>query len=402
MERLMNDQLTSMPSSRPLVEIVHFGYKSKEDRKLLRQFVDFHWSHYEKDPYYIPLLDYEYLGFSLIGMRGFFEPANLFFKHADMHFFLVKQEGRIVGRCNAFVNHNHNKHWNDKVGFFGQFESVDDPAVCKALTDAAVEWLKKQGMNAVRGPQNLPVNEATPGILTVGFNARPVIYYHYSKPYYESLLLDAGFKPVKRVLSWETEVQRPIEEKLQRLGQRIIDRYGITIENWGERPLKERKAEMLDVYNDAWSDNFGFVPFEQDEFYRIVDDMQLILDKGLFLFLYVQGELAAFFGAVPNVAEKMKPIPGLRRAELLRALKMIICKSRVRGMRLGYLGVKKKFRKLGLDGVMIWKQKQYAQEHKYEYCDLGWILEDNVLVLRLGEMMGGAPSKTYTIFEKSI
>jgi hypothetical protein len=398
----MNDQLTSMPSSKPEVEIIHFGYKSKEDRTLLRQFVDFHWSHYEKDPQYIPLLDYEYLGFSLIGMRGFFEPDNLFFKHADMHFFLAKQNGQIVGRCNAFVNNNHNKHWNDKVGFFGQFESVDNPSVCKALTDAAAEWLKKQGMNAVRGPRNLPVNEATPGILTAGFNARPVIYYHYSKPYYESLLLDAGFKPIKRVLSWETDVQRPIEEKLQRLGQKIIDRYGITIENWGNRPLKERKAEMLDVYNDAWSDNFGFVPFEQDEFYRIVDDMQLILDKGLFLFLYVKGELAAFFGAVPNVAEKMKPIPGLRRAELLRALKMIIGKSQVRGMRLGYLGVKKKFRKLGLDGVMIWKQKQYAQKHKYEYCDLGWILEDNVLILRLGEMMGGAPSKTYTIFEKPL
>jgi GNAT superfamily N-acetyltransferase len=274
--------------------------------------------------------------------------------------------------------------------------------VCRALIGAAEGWLRERGMKAIRGPQNLPVNEATPGILTSGFDTRPVMYYHYSKPYYESLLLGAGFKPIKRVVSWEADVQRPIEDKLERLGQKIIDRYGITIEHWGKRPLKERKREMLDVYNDAWNDNFGFVPFEQDEFYRIVDDMQLIMDKDLFLFLYVKGELAAFFGGVPNVTEKMNPIPGLRRAELLRALKMILGKGRVKGFRLGYLGVKKKFRRLGLDGVMIWKQKQYAQKRGYSYCDMGWILEDNVLTLRLSEMVGGKLSKKYTILEKPI
>jgi len=193
-----------------------------------------------------------------------------------------------------------------------------------------------------------------------------------------------------------------MEEKLERLGQKIIDRYEITIEHWGKRPLKERKREMLEVYNDAWNDNWGFVPFEQDEFYRIVDDMQLIMDKDLFLFLYVKGELAAFFGGVPNVTEKMRPIPGLRRAELLRALKMILGKGSVKGFRLGYLGVKKKFRRLGLDGVMIWKQKQYAQKRGYAYCDMGWILEDNVLTLRLSEMVGGELSKRYTIYEKPI
>ena len=384
------------------VQIVQFGFRSREDRPLLSQFVDFHWGHYADDPQYVPLLDYEYLGFALLGIRGFFEPANLFFKHADMRFFLAMRGGRTVGRCNAFVNQNHNRHWKDRVGFFGQFESVDDPEVCGVLVRAAGQWLKGQGMKAIRGPQNLPVNEATPGIMTEGFDTRPVMYYHYSKPYYQALLEGAGFRPVKRVVSWEADVQRPMEDKLERLGQKIIDRYGITIEHWGKRPLKERKAEMLEVYNDAWNDNFGFVPFEQDEFYRIVDDMQLIMDKDLFLFLYVKGELAAFFGGVPNVTEKMKPIPGFRRAELLRALKMILGKSSVKGFRLGYLGVKKKFRRLGLDGVMIWKQKQYTQKHGYEYCDLGWMLEDNVLVLRLGELVGGKPSKTYTLFEKTI
>jgi len=193
----MDKEKTATPQGRNPVEIVEFGFRSSEDKLLLRQFVDFHWGHYENDPQYVPLLDYEYLGFPLLGIRGFFEPVNLFFNHADMRFFLAKRDGRIAGRCNAFVNRNHNRHWNDKVGFFGQFESIEDPEVSRALLGAAERWLKGQGMNAVRGPQNLPVNEATPGILTQGFDSRPVMYYHYTKPYYETLLTADGYKPVK-------------------------------------------------------------------------------------------------------------------------------------------------------------------------------------------------------------
>lgn len=388
------------------IEIVTFGNQTREDRRLLKKFVDFHWDHYRNDPQYIPLLDYEYLGFKLLGIHGFFEPDSLFFRHAEMRFFLAYQNGKPVARCNAFVNYNHNKHWKDKVGFFGQFESIDDVEVCQKLLDTAGAWLRERGMEVMRGPQNLPVNEATPGILTEGFDSRPVIYYHYNKPYYERLLLSAGFHPVKRVRSWEALVQTPMEEKLDRLAERVIQRYGITIEPWGKRPLEVRKREMLEVYNSAWSDNFGFVPFEPEEFYQIIDDMQLIMDKDLFLFVYVKGELAAFFGAVPNIAEKLKPIPipWLRRAELLRALKMLFGKNRTQGLRLGYLGVKKQFRGLGLDGVMLWYQKKYVQQHRkqYTYSDVGWVLEDNIRVIRMVEYMNAKPSKTYTIFEKSL
>jgi hypothetical protein len=388
--------------AKPAVRTVSFGIETPEDRKLLKRFVDFHWTLYRNDAQYIPLLDYEYRGFKLIGIRGFFEPANLFFKHADMRLFLAFRNDEVVGRCNAFVNHNHNRHWNDRVGFFGQFECVDDPEVAAALVAESEKWLKSRGMTAIRGPQNLPVNEATPGVLTEGFDSRPVMYYHYNKPYYASLLEGAGFKPIKRVRSWETRVQRPMEEKLARLGQKLIDRYGLTIETWGQRPLAERKREMLEVYNDAWNDNWGFVPFEREEFERILDDMQLIMDKDLFVFVYIKGELAAFFGGVPNVTEMLKPVPGLRRFELLRALRMILGRSRVKGFRVGYLGVRKKFRNLGLDGVMLWRQKQVSQKKGYEYSDMGWVLEDNVRVIRLAEMMGAAPSKTYTVYEKPL
>ena len=385
------------------LRIIQFSNKTAEDRRLLKQFVEFHWSHYEDDSSFVPLLDYEYLGFKLLGITGFFEPTNLFFKHGEMAFFLALKGEIAVGRCNALINHNHNKHWDDKVGFFGQFECIDDQPTADALLNAAAVWLKSQGMEAMRGPQNLPINEATPGILVEGFQTRPVVYYQYSKPYYERLLKNHGLEVVKKVKSWEVPVNRPMEEKLERVGQKVMERFEVTLETWGQRPLSERKEEMLEVYNDAWNDNWGYVPFTREEFFKNVDDMQLIMEKGLFLFVYVKGELAAFFGGVPNIFERMQPARWARRCELLRALKMLLTKSKIKGFRLGYMGVKKKFRRLGLDGVMLWQQKLYSQKKKYEYCDLGWVLEDNVLVIRVAEMMQDVQlSKVYAIMQKPL
>jgi GNAT superfamily N-acetyltransferase len=384
------------------IQIVDFGNSSSEDKKSLKRFVNFHWKHYADDKHYIPLLDYEYLGFSLIGIKGFFEKDNLFFKHAEMRWFLAIDSGCIVGRCIAFMNHNHNQHWNDKTGFFGLFESIDDPEVAGALLDRAAQWLKDHGAETMRGPVNLPVNEATPGIMTGGFDSRPVMYYHYNKPYYEKLLLKYGLEPVKRVLSWEIEVKKPLAEKVQRLAQKIIKRYHIKIEKWGDKPISVRKEEMLTIYNEAWHDNWGFVPFTQEEFYRIIDDMMLIMDKKLFAFIYVKDEVAAFFGAVPNVTEKMVPLSFCKRCELLRALKMILGAKRTQGIRLGYLGVRPKYRRLGLDGVMIWKQKEYVTQRGYDYSDVGWVLEDNVMVTRMVDLLEGQLSKTYTVYEKQL
>ena len=400
---MKNDGTTSENSGTNGISILSFSNKTKEDKKYLKQFVNFHWHHYQGEPRYVPLLDYEYLGFKLIGLKGLFEPDNIFFKHADMRFFLATQNGNIVGRCNAFVNHHHNKHWSDRVGFFGHFESIDDAAVAKSLLSNAEAWLKSKGMDTIRGPQNLPVNEATPGFLIEGYDSRPVIYYHFNKPYYTDLVEELGFKAVKRVFSYEYLVSSPWEPRLLQGAQKVIERYDIKMETWGERPLEQRKKEMLEIYNEAWNDNWGFVPFRKEEFYRIIEDMQLVMDKKLFIFAYINGEPAAFFGGVPNVSERMIPIKGFRRFELLRAAKMLLTKGRIKGFRVGYLGAKKKFRRLGLDAVMILKQKAYCRKRGYQYCDLGWVLEDNKMTIRtIEKIMGANPSKTYRIFEKPI
>ena len=151
------------------IEIERFASTDPGARAGLRAFVDFHWSHYRDDPQYIPLLDYEYLGFRLLGIDGYFEPRSLFLQHAAIAFFIAYDAARQpVGRCMALVNDDHNAHWNEKTGFFGFFESIDAQEVTDALLRAAGGWLRERGMRSMRGPQNLPVNQATPGVLTEG------------------------------------------------------------------------------------------------------------------------------------------------------------------------------------------------------------------------------------------
>ena len=384
------------------IHVTVFSNKSREDRRLLKRFVNFHWEHYRDDPQYIPLFDYEYLGMKLLGIHGVFEPDNLFFRQADIAFFLAFRDDRVVGRCFAFTNSRHNERWKDRVGFFGEFECIQDRAPAHVLITAVEAWLKERGMDTLRGPQNLAVNEATPGLLTEGFDSRPIVHYHYNKPYYKDLLLGEGFKPVQKVFSFEVPVQNPMAEKMERVANRAIERYGITFESWDARPYEERQQEMLEVYNEAWYDNFGFVPFEEEEFFAIVDDMKMIMDKGLSVFAYIKGELAGFFGGIPNIAEKMRPIPGMRRCEILRLLKMFISMGSIKGFRLGYLGVKNKYRHIGFGGIMVWKQKLYSQKKGYEYCDIGWVLEGNTEAYRLAKFMGSKITRTYTIFEKPI
>jgi hypothetical protein len=385
------------------VDIVSFGNQSPTDGRHLQQFVAFHWAHYRGEPRYVPLLDYEYLGSRVLGITGFFEPRNLFFTHGHTRFFLAWRDGRIVGRCNAFVNARHNAHAGDRTGFFGNFESIDDMAVARALWEAAEAWLRGQGMDRIRGPQNFPVNEATPGFLVEGFDSRPVVYYHFNKPYYAALAQSCGYAPVMHYLSWECDVQNPpIERRMMAACEKVISRSSVKVEHWRDRPFRTRRSEMFELYNEAWHDNWGFVPFTQQEFFAIVNDMRMVMDPRLFLFLYVEGELAAFFGGVPNLFEKLATGGAPRGVELWRAARLLLRKSSIRGFRLGYLGVKPRFRKLGLDAVALWRQQQVAKALGYEYCDLGWVLESNQLVIRMSARFGAVPSKRYALFEKAL
>ena len=395
------DDLLSFNPTSKTVKTVSFS-NDKEDQALLRKFTQFGRDHYEGHPNFVPLLDAEHLGSTLLGMIGYFEKKNFFYEHGEARFFLAYKDGKIAGRLVAFVNDDHEKHWKDGVGFFGHFECIEDEDVARDLLEHASAWLRARGKTIIRGPQNFPINESTPGFMVEGFESRPIVYYHYNHPYYADFMRSLGYREREGVRSWEISFpDNQIEEKLGPLAKRIVEKNGIEFEHWGERSIKIRKQEMFEIYNDAWSDNFGFVPFTRKEFDKIVDDMVLILDKKLFVFAYVDGEAAAFFGAVPNIFESLAPRKGFD-PEAFRVARLLLQRKSHQGVRTGYLGVKRQFRKIGLDAVLIWKQNQYAIDRGYHYSDMGWVLESNPLMVRMIERFGGRPSKRYVVFEKSL
>jgi len=158
---------------------------------------------------------------------------------------------------------------------------------------------------------------------------------------------------------------------------------------------------MLDIYNDAWGNNWGFVPFREEDFFANVNDMRLIWDPRLMWFVYVGGEPAALFGVVPNILDRMKRLPV--RNELLRAARMILTKSHCNGIRLGYFGIKHKFRCLGIDALMYVHSKKFVQNlKKFAYCHVGWVLEDNELMKAGILSMDGVINRVYAVYQKDI
>ncbi len=385
------------PSS---IEIRKFDHTHSDFSHHIREFVSFHWRHYRHEPRFIPLLNIEFLGLKIVGMRGFFEPSYSLFQHGKVCFLTAYRDREVVGRTMVFTNDHHNQHWHDHVGFFGFFECIEDQEVANKLLSTAGQWLREQGMDTLRGPQNLPINEATPGILIDGFDAIPMVYYHYNHPYYQKLLVENGMQLAKRVMGFKVPVQTPIAAELKEVTARLRQRYNIRIEPFTRRNIKEFREYMFEIYNEAWDNNWGFVPFTRNELFRNIEDMMLIWDPAMFLFAFVDEQPAAFFGSVPNIFERMKPNYAFRRLDIIRAVKMLLTKHRIKTFRQGYFGIKPKYRRIGLDAILLYEAKAYTQQQGYESCDIGWVLEDNTAILKATDFMGGHLSREYGIYQK--
>jgi hypothetical protein len=352
---------------------------------------------YRDDPRYIRPLD--------LDLKERLNPKkNPFFEHADGAVFTAYQDGACVGRVTAQIDREHLARHKDDVGFFGFLDTIDDPAVAAELLLHAERWLKDRGMRTVRGPISLSINEEI-GCLVDGFDAPPVLMNPHHRRYQGGLIEKAGYAKAKDVWGWRYEVgelnprvkkaqddMRALPEvKLRRLSKKDIDRdVGMT----------------LDIFNDAWSENWGNVPATRKEANKMVADLKMFLVPEITCLLTIDDEPAAVALALPNVNELIGDLHGklfpLGLPKLLYRLKVEGAKSG----RLLILGIKKKFR----------MQRKYAALSLYLYAEmneggkragmtwgeLGWTLEDNAAVNAGIRMMGAKKYKTYRVYEKSL
>ncbi len=321
-----------------------------------------------------------------------------FFEHAQMTRLLARRQGRVVGRICAIDNRAHVEYWKEPMGFFGFFECENDPEAAQALLDAAAGWLKSRGMNFMRGPMNPSTNE-TIGTLIEGFDSPPVVMMTYNPPYYPALLEGAGLKKVKDVYAYKL-TKADIPERLVRIGAQIRERLKITVRPLDVKNLKQEIEQVRSIYNAAWSRNWGFIPMTSAEFDHIAHDLKQLLDPELAFIAEAEGRPVGFSLALPDINVALKHIKG--RLFPLGLIKVLYYARRIKNVRVITMGVVEEYRGRGIDSLFYLETFERGVKHGYEWAETSWILEDNVLMNRAMDMMGGKIYKRYRIYEKPL
>ena len=370
----------------PPIEII-----PAETGNAFRAFIDLPYRLYRNHPHFVPPLRRE--------RRDLFDKArHPFFRHAEGAFFLARRDGRPVGRIEAIVNHAHNQFHDDRVGFFGAFESEDDRAVSEALLESAARWLGERGLQVMRGPVTHSTNEET-GLLIEGFEEPPMIGMPYNPPYYATLLEASGLTKAKDVYGWEVRADQTIPEKIHRVADIVRKSTNVVVRraNFADYAGEIRRA--MGVYNASWTRNWGFVPLTEAEFVHAADQLRPVLERfpeGVLL-AEVAGRAVGFCLAVLDVNQALRRVRDGRLFpfgfwHLYRGLR------RVDQIRVMALGILPEFRHRGIDAVIYLELLSHGQRLGYRRAEIGWTLEDNRAMNR-AILMGGRHHKTYRLYE---
>ncbi|MCH7835318.1 MAG: hypothetical protein IH864_00450 [Chloroflexi bacterium] len=365
-------------------------------RRDLDAFIKLPFRLYGDDPNWVPPLLY-------LERKRFSPKTNPFLQHADAQLFLARHNGQVIGRISAQVDHEHNRFHEERTGFFGFFESVDDSEAARALFEAADSWLREQGMEAARGPLSFSINQEV-GLLIEGFDMPPMIMMAYSRPYYGRLIEGAGFHKATDLYAWRYDTET-VPPKARRAVEELRQRPEITIRSCDIRHFDEEIASLLDVFNSTWSENWGFVPVTPAEARHFAEELRQIADMNLIIIVEVEGKTAGVALAAPNINEAIHDLNGhlfpFGWAKLLWRLK-------VRGLNTGRLmimGIKKEYRSrqyLAMAYLLCDAVYRAARDGGYRWAEFSWTLEDNNAINTMIRNVGCRKYKTYRIYEKPL
>lgn len=361
-------------------------------RRDRRRFLMLPWRIYEDDPAWVPPLLTERK--TLLDRR-----KHPFHEHADVEYFLARRDGDIVGRIAAIVNHRHNEFHDERTGFFGFFESVDDPAVASALLATAEDWVARRGMDRIRGPMNFSTNEEC-GLLVDGFDRPPTVMMTHARPYYGRLIESAGYEKGKDLLAYRIDDPDP-PERLVRGVERIRRRQGLTLRPMDMRNFRDEVARVQEVYNTAWERNWGFVPMTDAEFRHMAKELKPVVNPELCLIAEnEEGEPVGFVLALPDFNMALKRING--RLLPFGLLKLLWHSRKIDALRVITLGLNPGYRRKGVDAMMYLEIFRRGTAEGFRTAECSWILEDNWDMRRALERMGARADKTYRIYDKPL
>jgi len=350
---------------------------------------------YGNDPHWVAPL--------LMDLKKVFTDENPLFDHAKMELWVATRDGRDVGRIAGIIDQAFNKPGAEPAAFFGFFETANDPAVTSALFKTVEQWAAGQGMKRVLGPMNPTTNDEC-GLLTEGFDSAPVFMMTYNPRYYLPLVEAAGYCKAKDLLAYMIDLATIPMDRLKRIAGKVRDRNpDVALRPVRKKTLEQDILKVKEVYNAAWQDNWGFVPMTDREVDFMAERLKPLLMEGLIWLAEVKGEPVGFLLALPDYNIAMQPLKGkLLTPAIFGFLPYALGWKKLPRTRVLTLGVKEKYRSRGLETAMLIEGLKTGFDSGVRESEASWILEDNVLMCRMLEAIGGRVYKKYRIYEKRL
>lgn len=361
-------------------------------KKQIGQFIDFAHDLYKDDKNYVPEL--------YMAQKEMFDRKKYpFFEYGDVKCFLAYQGEKIVGRIAAIKNQRYNDYHKSNIGFFGFFEFIESQEVASALLDAAKEWLADENYDYLMGPTNFTTNE-TAGFLVDGFDEPPKIMMTYNFPYYDRTLKSLGLEKEMDLYAYMIYSFEASDKsiKLSQMLEERLKRTGITIRNISIKDFKTEVERIKVIYNAAWENNWGFVPFTENEFKHLADGLKMLADEDFAYIAEHDGVPVGFSISLPNINEITIDF---KKGRLLpfNIIKLLLKKNKTKSVRILATGILEDYRKKGIEAIFFAKNILEARKRKLIGGEASWILESNDEMVKSAEKLNGIRYKTYRLYK---
>jgi GNAT superfamily N-acetyltransferase len=366
-------------------------------RRDLNSFIKLPFRLRRNDPLWVPPL--------LMERKAFLnQRKNPFFEHAEAEYFLCERDGEVVGRITAHVDRRWDEFQGGSDGMIGFFEAEDDPDVARALIEAASEWVRDRGRARMLGPMDFTTNDEC-GLLVDGFEVEPMVLEPWHPPYYASQLEQLGLTKAMDLLMWELRLGGLMEgdrfhDFIHQAAQASESEHGVRIRHMRKREMEAEVGRFMDVYNQAWGTNWGFVPITEEEVAFQAKNLKPVLDENWAMMAEREGEVVGAALTLPDINQVLRKMNGrllpfgwwhfLRRGSHLDRVRVFA------------LGVKPEYQHMGVAAALYVEHVEMAKRTPQKWGHTGWILEVNEPMNRAMEGMGGKVIKKYRIYERAL
>jgi GNAT superfamily N-acetyltransferase len=368
-----------------------------EGRRDLDRFIKLPFRLRRDDPQWIPPLIFE--------RRHFLDrDKNPYFEHAEAEYFLAERDGLVVGRITAQIDRRWDEFRGGSDGMFGFFDCENDPEVARALIDAAADWIRRRGRARMIGPMDFTTNDEC-GLLIEGYDEPSMILEPWHPPYYRELLEGLGLGKTMDLLMWalflgELKAGDAFHEFIENAAEKAHSEHGVEIRQMRRKDLEAEVKRFMDVYNQAWGTNWGFVPITEAEVRFQAKNLKPVLDENWAMIAEREGKVVGAALTLPDINQVLKRMNG--RLFPIGWLRFLLGRRKVDRVRVFALGVRPEYQHMGVAAALYVVHRHVAERMPQKGGHMGWILETNDAMNRAMEGMGGKVVQRYRIYERPL